>query len=415
MNPKSVLFYIEPACFRNDPTFMRPWIHWISHLISNQQRHAPGWRFSLSSSPALCGLFKEYTQPLPVTTYELSARTVLASSDFNRFDYVKDLYGAGGRQAANTQLLDSLRVICQRESPDLVVSFTENRYLRQGFPNSRLLFCELGPLPRLGVAQTIFMDPCGHQPDSILNLAADRIIDLPVSRHLGDLERVWNRRVVTAIHAHPHFTGITAWLNALRATRRVALIALQPPDWPTYEGALDAVPVDNVLMRCLHELPEGWIGVPTYHPGYQLPREVEDRIAADFDMVRFPPSSLAVGHSEIFVPSVDGVITISSATGMAGLLHRKPVVTLGRSSIRSLAMTSIGDLAEGRGLDRNQRASLLAFLTHRYCHKLHDWVHTPGYFAAVAHGICGLSDPAEAYLDLDGWSPQKADDLLSSA
>ena len=136
---KKLLFYIEPAEFRGDRLLLHPW-HDFCHAAALRSQPA---RSFLASSPALCRLPCAAFE----ACWEIDPAAVIASNHDRAF-YARDI--CFGSSLRNVDLLERLKQIDDALRPDYVISWSENKYLRKTF-GQRVLFMELGPLPRSGL------------------------------------------------------------------------------------------------------------------------------------------------------------------------------------------------------------------------------------------------------------------------
>ncbi|TXL75673.1 hypothetical protein FHP25_13555 [Vineibacter terrae] len=384
--------------FRQDPSFLLPWVGWIEDIATaNPQR-----RCCVVSNDWLLGHFSNLTFS---QKFAISARDALQAHGFRRLRYGKDRVGRAAR--SNGSLEARLREIASHAKPSVVVSFTENEALKASFLGALVLYTELGCLPRLGAPETMFLDPCGHQT-GLLVVAWDRLARMEPPLSTGLSEDLWEAHLQATLREHPAHEAARHWVRELRP-RRTRLLALQPPDWLTYEGLYGPVHPEELIYREASRQPDALL-VPAYHPGHRLSPDMEKYISGEFPNVVFPPRELSSGRAELFVPYVDEVVTISSTVAMAGILAGKPVRTLGRSAFRraAAAMTKVqGDLAAQSRLRRN----LLAFLSNRYLHLKARLTGESGYASDVVSQI-PRTDPADHYFDFSDWTVERLVALL---
>ncbi len=400
-----ILFYIEPVTFRLNPLLLTPWLDWIGLIIS--PHISPETTFAFASSGPLCSAMRQKLGDIPCHFFDISPRVVLEPFQFDRHQYGRDLFGFS--PSRNPALINQLAEIDKTFRPHVTISFTQNRYIEEIFAH-RVLFWELGPLPRLTNTHSFFMDPLGHQVNGIPNKFGDRIRNLPLSDpQIHAIHEMWDRKVIGPIEHHHLFDQVKSWLSSIRADKRTALLALQPQDWLTYEAAWRQSAVDQMIMQCATEAPEEWILVPVLHPAQSFPASMRDVIEREFPNVRFPPQELWIGTSEIFLPNVDAVISISSSLSIQGVLHGKKSITLGQSQFSSFTAGSIEMIDQISVFDLAERARLLAFLSNRYSHPFHRCVSEKSYAIDVAK--CLVGDP-EAYFDISRWSPEHLDSFL---
>lgn len=415
MRPLSVLFYVEPVCYRSDPLFHIGWVDWIARIMQSQPPGA-GLLFGFASSPYLSRAHKQRLGKVPCWQYDVNPRDVLAPFAFDRHAYGRDLYGAADDEEINGPLADFLRKVGESFAPDVVISFTQNRYIEKIFAKQRTLFWEVGPLPRHEGKLSFFMDPCGHQQRNLLNGAADRILHLPLDPAYFDAARqCWEQFVLSPLKANSPHGDISSWLDGVRQGHPIALFAMQPPDGLTIEAAYEVLTPEALIMRWMQHLPPSWTAFATYHTGHKLPLAVESMLAEEFPAFRMLPESMAALGSEAMLPYIDAVATISSSVGMTALLHGKAVVSYGRSWLNALTGKSLSEITRAPHLTEQERMSLFLFLTNYYCHPLEDCLATPGYVAGVIRRLVEASNPVELYFDFDAWSPERVRRLLIPA
>jgi len=415
MKPISVLFYIEPVCFRHDPLFLIPCIDWIARIVRMQP--AGEISFGFASSPPLCRGLGEQIGVMPCRRFEINPRDILEPFAFDRHAYGRDLYARADSMKDNAPLIRFFQNIDQNFCPDVIITFSQNRYIESLFAHRRTLFWEMGPLPRQGDGYSFFIDPRSHELSNLLNSEIARIRTLPVSTTTTDtLSACWDRLVTAPAKAHPQAEKIAQWMDEARQGRSVALFAMQPPDWLTYEAGYDSVSPDTVMMRWLNDLPPDWIAIATYHVHFRLPAAAEAMLAEMFPAFKIFPSVLieqAISPSEILLPHIDGVVAISSAVAMTGLLCGKSVIACGRSYLNGFCGNDLRQISTFKPLAKHERMALLMFLTNFYCHPVEDVLSTPGYFAKLIRRLVEAADPITPYFDFSDWSPSRLCKLLT--
>jgi hypothetical protein len=381
---KRLAFYIEPVVFRQDPMFLRPWIEWIARLIQ-QNAHISGLSFGIASSPWLCRALQEMAGP--IDAFPINPVDVLRPFSMDRVRYGQDLARPRHDRLVNQALCDIISEMVAHLEPDAILSFSQNRYLSALSPSISSLFSEMQPLPRtLGTG--FFIDPSGHQAESLLVTAASRIRSLPISTSVtGALEKAFDNRILGPNRDHPETAEMLSWFRRETRGAPVAMLALQPPDWLTAEGVGDGLPSDSLLLAWLDALPEDWRAVATYHPGHKLTRALEESIAEQMPNFVLLPESWKQGRSEWLLQAVDAVVTVSSVVGWSALLAGKRTVTLGRSNLAGFAATRIADIEDVTPLSSGERYSLAAFLMFRYCVPETRFLDERGYFASRVSDI----------------------------
>jgi hypothetical protein len=371
-----IAFYVEPVVFRQNPLFLQPWVEWVSTIA---RANAESASVALVSSPWLCNLLSDRR----VERRLLVPAEVLRPFSMDRIAYGEDLAAPLDAPVVNGPLRAALLRAIDEWKPDAIVSFTQNRYLSDGSLGVPTFFTELQPLPRIGGRSGFFLDWQGAGSHSILATDAPRILAAePGPVAIAAAMAAWDAYLNDRLSRDHEAMDMRGWLRARTRGERIAMIALQPPDWLTMEPVSGRTPLDGVLMDWLDRLPEGWRAIVTYHPSYALPQEAEDAIAAQMPKLLQLPPSWRQGRSELLLRAVDAVVTVSSTLGFTSLVAGIPTFALGRSALMGIASTNIGALGQGRPLSVHQRQRLLAFLLEHYCHPAERFLHEPGYLPA---------------------------------
>ncbi len=391
-----VLIYIEPVSFRDNPALLRPWVEWLSAMVNSQNKNALKLSFGIVGSKVICDLFSAKSGTNLDEIYFCRQRDLLASFHFNRGAYARDLFETDVTSFENTGLIEFLQFVQHSYQPNIVISFTENKYLRNIFTEARFLFCELAPLPRLNARRKfLFTDPIGHQSRSLISIAA-KDDSLGVHDTSGLID-VYTKYMFKQASEHPSMPNILRWIKEYCRDSRIALIALQPSDWITYDGSYESIPMESILMRCLNELPSDWIAIPSYHPASKLSRATEEIIAHEFNNVRFAPQELSVGLSELFLPYIDSVITVSSTVAVSALIMGKLVISLGTAPFKEVCTGDIKGAASAIPLDAAARTRILALLSHNYCHSLPDLMNSKNYFGTFLRKYFDEPNPIDLF------------------
>lgn len=386
-----VSFYVEPVVFRQDPLFLRPWLEWLSSIINSNNCNDKN-SFSIISSPWICDYLKKINNN--IEAFHLSPNHILRSFDMNRALYGLDLFRDSSDPIVNRPLFDMISSAVSEFKPEAIFSFSQNRYLPRVEPAITTVFSELQPLPR-ALSSGFFVDPHGHQTESILVRQWPLIKTSPPPTSTEEADyRDWIKVFKQRISDETAVSEVATWLKASANRAPIAMFALQPPDWLTWEGAGISLAPEDFLLRGLDALPTGWVAIATYHPGHRLPRDIEECIARQMPNLLLLPEHWKVGRSEYLLPYVDAVITTSSTVGWSALLLQKRVVALGNSNMRAIAENKIENLNSINPLNRKNAARLLHYLTNKYCIPKEKMLHEEGFFINL---ISNIRENAESY------------------
>lgn len=387
----TVAFYIEPAVFRRDPAMFVTWANWVADIAL----HNRSIDFVLISSNAVC------TSVLPTMNLrliEINIKDILAIHDFSISKYVMDLVSTE-KASFSVEFLQILQNIKQKIKPEIVISFTENRYLKAAFSQSEILFTELGSLPQITVPPTLFFDPIGHQT-GLLNVCCTRIVELSPPLSIEESDALWDAHRAKKLQAHPMFERVCEWFNELSA-QHVILLVLQPADHPNY-CTFDLASRPDEIVRRVTAQHQSAVVVPTFHKDDVFSRSMKASILHDCPNTMFPPEILQSGLSELMVGLVQEVVTFSSNAGFTAILEGTPVTTLSMSRFTELAeyvKYHNKDSVEHRALRRN----LLAIFSNGYLNDLSDLTSVSENFSLKLARV-DKSSRVESYFDFSNWT-----------
>lgn len=363
MARKRILFYLEPVTYVDSPLRLGGWWSFCSAFAAHSVAAVES---AAAASRSVCGLGSPYfSQIHPIDQIDL-----LRTGQFDRSVYSRDL--CFGTNYTNLALLENLERLKAAFAPDIVFSVTDNRYLKKVFGPGNVFFMELGPLPRMGMHTAIYFDPHGHQIDSALNWFAGNRWAHP---KLGEFNEVWRHKWVDPICEVAQAKGIPTWLDAMKAKhgRKTLLVALQPRDWITFEGIGPLIDPISLLRSLAFEVGHDKTILPQWHGSDTPPSDaLVAELQADQANIAVPPGHLRVAQSEMFLPFVEGVATISSNVAAIGAIMGKELLSLGKSKFNEIA---------AQATPSEQRPDILAFLADRYCLKLEDALNVEGHFA----------------------------------
>jgi hypothetical protein len=257
------------------------------------------------------------------------------------------------------------------------------------------------------------IDPCGHQKGAMLEVYAERIRSRALLKNqaaaAASLLRACRR---AALAADPRAQLAIAEIEAVQASAKVALLATQPRDAATYEGAYRDISMEDLVFAWAEALPPGWVGVPTYHAGQRLSPQMENSLAKASSRLHFLPTDLSQGLSEPLCLAADAVVTISSTTAMAALLFGKKAAVTGISPFANWAVSKPEDLDSAPTLTSSEAASVIAFLTHRFSFDHESLMQHPRKLADHLAALASQPDPSAWMLDLRDWTPESAAQLF---
>jgi hypothetical protein len=298
-----VLFFVEPVVFRGNPLAFAPHVQgWALPML--QSHGEPAFQWAFASSAPLCALARR-EQP-NLACFAIPSWQVLEPCGYNRDSYTIALFNAKAAQQGMAgqgplaALAAELQAINRAFQPDVVIASGENKLLPLAFSQARCLWMEQAPFPRQKRRDRVYLDPCGHQLGSVLEQAGERILALEVSpAYQAQVEALWQVMQAPGLEQRQQAAAVQQAIRERARGRRVALLVLQPPDWPSWEGCLDAaLSPEAVLAQWAAALPPGWVGIPLYKPQACLPAALEASLAAAFPQLAPLPPELSANVAE---------------------------------------------------------------------------------------------------------------------
>lgn len=399
-----VLVYVEPCIFRDDPGFLRGHLDCFVNPVLRAlslETQLPFLGFASNIFLALSGLNSArglQSAPAETKLYPLYNGDILAGFDHCLEAYSADLFYTGDARPLEPGLVTRIRSIIDDAKADIVITTSQNRYLTAlsqslGFT---LISLEFGPLPRLPFPANRFIALDGHLSEGAfaspeaLQQAMHGINESGVSQSIQAFEASY----IAAVSEHPQYAAIRQQIQALRSTSTVSLLALQPEQWLTWEGALGKRrSAQSIILEALDQLHTDKL-IVTFHQdkrGLLNPATLREVWLSD-PRLELLPEELSMGLSELFLPFVDELITVSSNLAMSAFLLGKPVTAIGQSFARTLQrLAAECDQADGLLV----RDKVFRFLMER-----------------MSVDDASFSDPRALYQRLDRLFQQKASTTL---
>jgi len=406
-----VIFFLEPVIFQSNPIFLAAHFFWAD-CIRNATYQLDG-DFAFVANFEVCQEWQhsKHGNNTELQCFPIDPFKILSSFGSSRNEYCKAIYGPGDVPNSLTNQLQQVR---EEFRPDLIVMTSQNCFARHAFSGVPILSIEQAPLPRFGHPLRTVFDPYGHQVGSLFETHAEKIKSLPLSDvDYDDLKCLLNDIKINVLKVDLRCAEAHAALEMIKLEGPVALLVTQPPDWVTYEGAYKAIELESLIYSWAENLPSGWIGVPTYHPGFQLNSAMESALARASKRIRFLPKHLSTGLTEAMLLSADGMITVSSTSAITSLLLGKRTVVVGRSPFNSWTIDTPCNLDKAMPLSLREAVSTLAFLTNRYIYVHDEIVNNPMPLLELMRSVVSEPDSADWFLDLSNWTIDRARALFN--
>jgi hypothetical protein len=367
-----VLVYLEPCIFRDDPTLLRCHFElFVSPVLRALSLDSELGFLAIASNVFLSLEGLNTARSLPenphdIKLYPLYNIDLLAQSNYCIEDYAWDVFRTDEWTFRNSNLLGRLGSILANSRPDIVITTTQNRYLRylSRTMSIPLLSMEFGPLPRLPYPMNRFVSTDGHLSEGAfssptrLHIALKGITDDGKCQSL----QVFKAKYLQAVETHPQYETVRKLIDRIKGTGTVSMLALQPEEYVSWEGVLGKRRSGlSIIYESLATMRSDKL-IVTFHAdkrGNINPVSMREVWLSD-PRLELLPDELSSGLSELFLPCVDELVTVSSNVAMAAFLLGKPVRAIGESFVRTLEQLQIG---RDEGTDWILRDRIFRYLT----------------------------------------------------
>lgn len=338
-----ILVFLEPIYFRNKADFVSahyaPLVEPILAALIGDNTTAD---VAIMSNILVClrgveVIRKLENQNINLHFYPISGHSCLEPVGFSKRRYCRDVFETEQSPSFNSYLATSLEHCLHDFAPHMVITTSHNSYLAESClrTNTCLLTTEFGPFPRLGFPNNRSIS--FHRHYSRLSPRTSECSDFESDYDRSVLSNVLNRQLL-ATEKHPLAQKIKNYCEVLNSKHRLALLALQPPDWITWEGSLaEPYSPTEIVMLALKKMSADLL-IVNFHPdqgGRVSPSIIAELWLSGLPILRVPPE-FNTATAELFVPHVHEVITVSSNVGFLAYLNGKKLTLLGDSYLNNL-------------------------------------------------------------------------------
>lgn len=371
-----ILLFTDPMIWRGNPNYSAIHLPWFAKILTNLSLGASD-RVHVFGNAQVCGYLASRlakTSEAQIDAISATPAVLLEEIGGSIHDYARDLFRAASDPVGNQPMNDAIRDAYCRSSPDLAFSTHQNRYIAAQCPaETNLFFIEAAPLPAALRGNMVYLDPVAHNFQNTIATNWTRIVNGEFSRGdgLGKAQLARFERALRTASADPGLAGIR---NRLKSGQPPVMVALQPPDWISWEGAQSASyrPLDLCCHVASH-LPDHAI-LPTFHNSQNVPAGVLSALAVLHPNIFVCLADQVTATSEGLLDLVDGVVCVTSAVGMTAILAGKTIIADAHSQYTPMQV-SLADFAGGKRkvLSRPQRENLIEFLGRHYCKELESF------------------------------------------
>ncbi len=328
----NILVHLEPMWFRNDARFLsvhfEPLVGPILSALTLGQNHV---NLTVSSNSALCDVSNclakfIFSSGHQLKTLDWCLKALLESYQYSKKQYCLDIFSRK-YDFESAYLLDAFNETLKKSSPDIVVTTSKNRYLeycceQQNIP---LICTEMGPLPRISYPDCRQLSIGSHLSASIVedrDASSDDYIKKKILKN-QNLE----------ISRHYKNQRVCDFINSIGRSNALALLPLQPSDWVTWDGALsDSFQPPEIIIKALNAMRSERL-IVVFHPVSSglINQNIIDTLKKSDERLIIAPDDISQGCSELYVPHVDEIVTVSSNVGFLAPIYEKSLTLLGQS------------------------------------------------------------------------------------
>ncbi len=348
-----VLVHLESIPFRGSTNFiaghLKVFIEPLLKALATSSKGEPlllgvstNIFLALKSLSMMRELSKEYIiQPVLLPIY---SNKILQFYDHSVSQYCLDIYSRNKQIDSVAGLSCFFEGIFSEFNPNIVLTTSDNRYLvdqcnKLGVP---LLSCEFGPLPRSLYPKNRFLNVGGHLNTELLSSKRYIKKQLAQFKSSQDLEGAqiydFEEKYLACQRRQPDWDIAEQFFGQFKG-KKIALLALQPRDWVTWEGALGgSLKPSEILRKALSRM-QSDILVVTFHndKSGDIPPQLFSEIWLSDRRLEKLPESLVSGSSELLLPFIDEVLSVSSNTSFTAFLLNKRITPISNSWVKVLS------------------------------------------------------------------------------
>lgn len=400
-----VLFYYDPVPYRGDPL-------WRSDHVRADARALQGLRNGARGRRAECLLLmpERYRPALPldVTASEvrlLEHHELLGGLAEPHLDLNRVLHRGELTREANGALAECVRDKLGGFVPDVIHTWTPVSFLRETFPDALVLHKERGMFQRAPFPATFYLDPGGVYDRSVIEALLPQILSRPAPEDaLAGLAEL-RRHFCGLIRERSPFASEIARLR--ERFEAVVLLPLQYGGYYTFDGFFAGRTQSDLITHVLEQLPRDVALLITRHLPNEPNNESLRSLYASYDnFVFLPQTEHFANASDLLLPFVDAVASVTSSLALKALFFGKPTYHVGREYWRNLwngeglrGFCTAADPEQQAKQDRFLAWYLLAFSLPQHGNEISGWTH--GLYERLweAHRDRRLPDELLCYLE----------------
>lgn len=383
-----ICFYVEPLIFHNKPFHYFAWLGYCTKIYNclktSSFRKEYEFRFITSEALAHYGM-NNYGLPEDILI-QIQQKEIKQDFNTNNTSITQSFQ----MESCGDEVLQEYGKIIQDKlssfEPEIILTFSPVPFLERAYPNALILHMDNGMFSRTPYPDSLFFDPFGLYDQSFPVRFNKELKNYQASEEeLDCLEKTRNyykKHIDEKSPMPPYEEAIREHFD------KIVLLPLQY----TGETAFDIhCPFRNqgeYLYHVMENIPEN-VGVLTIeHPTALWVGDYFDSDTLPYLRERFPNFIMFEAFrkiqniSQLVVPYVDAVISISSSLGYQSLFWKKKLISLGTSHIDHFAdIHSIHDFDK---LDFNTTTNwdnAIAYLMTHYwiteqdCLNNENWLH----------------------------------------
>lgn len=348
-----ILAHLEPIPFRGSTNFIEchlgAFIEPILEALATSSQNKQIF-LGISTNIFLClkslamirRLAKKYQ--IHPALYPVYSNKILTFYGNSSTKYCRDIYSRKEEIEPNADLLRFFYKLFSDFCPDLVITTSDNRYLQHQCREADipLLSCEFGPLPRSLYPENRFLNVGGHLNTELLSSVRNikrQLSEFAPSKVLGEKETARFVENYLACQKNNSDWPVAERFFCQFKGKRIALLALQPRDWVTWEGALGiSLKPSEIILKALSRM-QADILIVTFHSDRSgdIAPDVFSEIWLSDKRLEKLPESLAHGSSELLLPFVNEVLSVSSNTAFTAFLLNKEITPISNSWVKVLS------------------------------------------------------------------------------
>ena len=369
----NILFFVEPLIQMDNPNIQSYWLfHHIKIMLESIKKNNKENKCYFVSNNSLTKILKEIDYKNEIEKIYIFSQKELKIFSSSSIETIKKWYN---NEYSIKEMEEYKKIFINKfkeNSFDVIVTFSPVPYLKEIFNEALVLNYEFGIFSRPPFPITFFLDPIGPGGDSYLRIFSEKILkNVKISKEEEESFNYFlEKQKMSVLQENPFSKKIR---EIRKKYDKIILLPLQfnnfylfdlESDYKTQFEYLEDVLIKTSVLENVGIL-------VTQHPSSNfLNIENVKYFRENYKNFIFLEDSINyVGVSQLLIPFVDVVVTVSSSVGYHALIWGKKLVTLGKNYLKTFSdwdnLSNIGQVFK-KPYNKEKNYKLLYWLILNY-------------------------------------------------